>query len=145
VQIMAESKLENLTESVSRDILARAGISDEAADKLDRLYEEAPMLGGTVDQEISIQITNGHGSGEVDKTTAWVTITGYFEIKEPASGTWTIIAKDGGKTVFNRSGLKKGDRVDFSYKTDFKLHLKVEAIWSEGGDTTLKAFIHATY
>jgi len=140
-----ETKLERLTESVSNDILSRAGISDETAEKLKRLYEEAPELRGTVDEDIKVKITSGRGSGEVDKTTCWVTIKGNFEIKEPGNGTWTITAKDGAKTVFNRSGLKKGEKVDFSYKTDFKLNLKVEAVWSEGGDTTLEAHIHATY
>lgn len=142
---MAETKLEKLTESMSNDILSRAGISDEAAEKLKRLYEEAPELGGEIDQNIEVKITNGRGSGEVEKITCWVTIKGDFEIDEPANGTWTITAKDGAKTVFNRSGLKKGEKVEFSYKTDFKLNLKVEAIWSEGGDTTLKAHISATY
>lgn len=142
---MADIKLEKLAESVSNDILFRAGISAEAADRLNRLYEETPELKGTIDQDIAVKITNGRGSGEVDKTTAWVTIRGYCEIKEPSMGTWTITAKDGEKTVFNRSGLKIGERIDFNYKTDFKLHLKIEAIWSEGKDTTLKAHIHATY
>ena len=142
---MADTKLENLAESVSSDILSRAGISDEAAEKLTRLHEEAIDLGGTVDQDITVPITNGRGSGETKKTTWGVTIKGYFEITEPSNGTWTITAKDGGNTVFSRSGIKKGDKVDFSYKTGFKLDLKIEAIWSEGGNTTLEAHIHATY
>jgi hypothetical protein len=141
---MAYVKMDKLADSASKDIQSKLGISDEVADKLNRLYEGA-KLDGVIDEDVCFDIINGYGHGELDKTTWGVTIDGNFTITSPDNGTWHIIAKDGDKVIFDVNGIKKGNPIHIHYKTGFKLHLKVEAWWSEGGNTKLCLHIHASY
>jgi hypothetical protein len=56
---------------VSNDIQSKSGISDDVAAMLNRLYEGA-KLGGTIDQDVTVDIANGHGQGGLDKTTYYI-------------------------------------------------------------------------
>ncbi|WP_440955510.1 hypothetical protein ACSAZK_00585 [Methanosarcina sp. Mfa9] len=91
--------------------------------------------------DISIPIKNGCGLAKTSKTTLKATVTGYFEIISPDTGTWSILARMNGKTILDIKNVKKGQKLEFSHKTGLKTKLEVEAIWSENKDTTLK--VHA--
>ncbi len=108
--------------------------------------EEEALIGASKVIQITIPIRNGHGSAKSPKTvTAWVTIDGNFMIEAPSEGTWHIVAKANGKTIFDKSGVKKGSPVHFRVKTEFTTELSVTADWSIKKNTNLEVKIHANY
>ena len=131
-------------ESKIKEIHSLLGISDEVIHKIDRLYEGG-LLGKTVDTDVSFDIHQGRGSGKYDKTTCWVTLDGYFTITSPNEGTWHFVVKDGNTVIIDANNVHKGNPIHFRYKTGGKIHLQLDAWWSEAKDTKLIAHIHATY
>lgn len=125
----------------------RLGVDPEQVGALETKLPPEGLLGGSIDQTFKLPIHNGSGSISESKTTLGVTITGYFEIIAPDSGTWHIVVKVDSVTVVDKSGLKKGDRVNFTAKTSFwsKTPFEITATWSESADTTLEVKLHATY
>ncbi|WP_321429479.1 hypothetical protein [uncultured Methanolobus sp.] len=131
--------------AVHNDIMAHIGISDAQLEKLMKLYQEEVILGASKDITFNLNVKNGKGHQSVSQTTAWVTISGNFEITSPDEGTWDIVVKDGNDTILNKKGVKKGEKISFKHKTGWKANISLDVTWSEAKDTTLKAKIHASY
>ncbi|SFM68330.1 hypothetical protein [Methanolobus profundi] len=139
------ANMTGMMNSVHNDIMGHIGINDAQLKKLIALSQEEVLLGGTKDITFKLPVKNGKGHQSVSQTTAWVTISGNFEITSPDEGTWDIVVKDGSSTILNKKGVKKGQKVDFKHKTGFKANISLDAKWSESKDTTLEAKIHASY
>lgn len=95
--------------------------------------------------DVTVPVKNGTGSKDFGwKPTFGATGTGYAEITAPDKGAWDILVYD--KTakqyIIKKYGVKKGEKVYFSYETSFwGVHPVVNVTWSEGGDTTLVVHI----
>lgn len=109
----------------------------------------ALMLDGTIDMPFSMPVVGGSGSITTEKkTTAWVSISGYFQLTVPPDGTWNIQVTDStksGRVVLSARGVTCGQQVPFSYKTGFTCQLKFSVQWSQADDTTLQGQLHASY
>ena len=132
--------MDKFFKSISQDLKAQAGLSDEHLEKL-----EAMALKGSFDDDISVPVKNGHGTVSTSKTTFGITMEGHFEIKSPDNGTWTLVVKDGKNTIINKSGVKKGEQIPFKYHTGFKISMHFDAKWSEIKDTTLIIHVKGKY
>ena len=149
-EIKMSEQIENanmaeMINSVHNDIMGHIGINDAQLKKLITLSQEEFLLGGTKDITFKLPIKNGKGHQSVSQTTAWVTISGDFEITSPDEGTWDIVVKDGKDTILNKSDVKKDQKISFKHKTGFTVNISLDATWSESKDTTLVAKIHASY
>lgn len=131
--------------AMHNDIMAHIGITSAQLEKLMKLSREEVILGASKDITFNLDVKNGKGHQSVSQTTAWVTISGSFEIISPDEGTWDIVVKDGGSTILDKKGVKKGDSISFKHKTGFKANISLDVTWSESKDTTLVAKIHASY
>ena len=132
--------MDKFFKSISQDLKAQAGLSDEHLEKL-----EAMALKGSFDNDISVPVKNGHGTASTSKITLGITMEGHFEIKSPDNGTWTLVVKDGKNTIINKSGVKKGEQIPFKYHTGFKTSMHFDAKWSEIKDTTLIIHVKGKY
>ena len=132
--------MDNFFESISQDLKAQAGLSDEHLEKL-----EVMALEGSLDTDISVSVKNGHGTAQKSKNTFGITLEGHFEIKSPDKGTWTLVVKDGKHTIINKGGVKKGEQIPFKYHTGFKISLHFDATWSEKKDTKLIIHLKGKY
>ncbi|WMW21583.1 hypothetical protein RE476_09315 [Methanolobus mangrovi] len=139
------SDLVEMMNSVHNGLMGHVGINEAQLQQLVQLSQEEVILGGTKDITFKLPIKNGKGHQSVSQTTAWVTISGDFEITSPDEGTWDIVVKDGKDTILNKSGIKKGQKISFKHKTGFTANISLDATWSESKDTTLVAKIHASY
>ena len=144
---MKTNELATILESVENTVKAKLPLNQEQLDKIVNLPESEAEANGSIDQDFSVPITMGTGKVEESKSTYGVTIKGYFDIKSPDDGTWTIIAKIAGKTVVDEHDIVKGDKINFTAKTDFWSKTKVEIIasWSEEKDTELTVHMKADY
>lgn len=101
---------------------------------------------GTACQHFSHPVQNGDGEYTMPpKTTADVCIKGYFKIKKPDEGTWTVEGHDGEKRIFRQENVKKDDKVDFKYKSGWTLNLRVKFTWSKSENTTIDGFVKYGY
>lgn len=109
----------------------------------------ARVFDGTIDMPFSMPVLGGSGSLTTEKkTTAWVGISGYFQLAAPPEGTWNLQVTDvarSGRVVLSAQGIQCGQQVPFSYKTGFTCQLKFSVQWSQADDTTLQGQIHASY
>jgi|UPI000693D8F8 hypothetical protein len=142
---LENTELAGTMTAVHNDIMAHIGITDAQLEKLMKLSQEEVILGASKDITFKLNVKNGKGHQSVSQTTAWVTISGSFEITSPDEGTWDIVVKDGSHTILNKKGVKKGDKISFKHKTGFKANISLDVTWSEAKDTTLEAKIHASY
>ena len=132
--------MDNIFENVGSDLKLQAGLSDEQLEKL-----EAIVLKGSIDDDISVSVKNGHGTASKSKTTWGITLEGYFKIKSPDNGTWKLVVKDDNHTIINKSGVKKGEQIPFKYHTGFKTSMHFDVKWSEKKDTTLTIHVKGKY
>ncbi|MCP3167935.1 hypothetical protein [Myxococcus qinghaiensis] len=109
----------------------------------------AMVLGGTVDMPFSIPIVGGEGALTTEKkVTAWVSISGYFQVAAPPEGTWSIQVTDtarSGRLVLAAQGIQCGQQVPFTYKTGITCQLSFTVQWSQADDTTLQGQVHTRY
>lgn len=143
---MSANTLGDILQKIGDHAGRSLGITQEQAIALPEEPKEL-MVKGTVDQNFKVTIKSGNGSVEASKYTFGVTVTGYFVIESPNEGTWKVVATVAGKTVVNKSGVKKGEQISFTAKTNFwsDTEMKVVATWSIGSDTTATVLVHATY
>jgi hypothetical protein len=140
-----EIGLDKINMDVKKKIMEEAKINETQLTKIEQLFEEGIAVRGTIDQDLSITIKNGTGTAKLSKTTWWVSISGNATIKSPDEGSWHIVVKDGNDIIFDKRDVKKGQIIDFKYKTGFKLNLNATAEWSEKKDTTLVIHLHLNY
>ena len=143
---MSANTLGDILQKIGDHAGRSLGITQEQAIALPEKPKEL-MVQGTVNQTFKIPIKSGKGSVEASKYTYGVKLTGYFVVESPNEGTWNIVATVAGKTVMNKSGVKKGEQIQFTAETNFwsDTEVKVVATWSVGGDTTATVLVHATY
>ena len=144
---MKTNELAAILESIEHTVKAKLPLNHEQLDKIVSLPESEAEVMGSIGQDFSIPIAMGTGKVEESKSTLGVTIKGYFDIKSPDDGTWTIIAKVAGETVVDKHDVAKGDKINFTAKTNFWSKTKVEIIasWSEKKDTKLTVYMNAEY
>ncbi|WP_242492544.1 hypothetical protein [Methanolobus psychrotolerans] len=140
-----KNDLEQMMNSVHNGFMGHMGINEAQFGKLVKLSQEEVLLGASKDITFKMAVKNGKGHASASQTTAWISISGYFEITSPDEGTWNVIVKDGNNTILSQTGVKKGQRIDIIYKTGFSVNLSLDATWSESKDTTLAANIRVTY
>jgi hypothetical protein len=64
-----------------------------------KLSQEKVVLGASKYITLNLNVKNSKGHQSVSQTTAWVTISGNFDITSPDGGTWDIVVKDGNDTI----------------------------------------------
>jgi hypothetical protein len=128
-------------DEIGNEIHSKLGIDGDVVEKLRGLR----ALNGTKDIEFDISVKQGKGSGSSEQTTWWKTLTGYGEILAPDEGSWHIVAKIDGKTFIDKTGVQKGQKINFTTGTGFKSKFEIDAEWSEIKDTDLKLKLHVTY
>lgn len=142
---MENNGLSNILETIGDSVKAKLSLNDEQMENIESIAESELGVIGTIDQDFTIKVINGTGSESASKKTWSVTITGDFEIKSPDEGTWTFLVKVAGKTVLDKDGVKKGDKIKFSAKTKYRTKVEIIVSWSEKKDTTLMVHMKASY
>ncbi|NVJ21602.1 hypothetical protein HUW62_10280 [Myxococcus sp. AM011] len=109
----------------------------------------AMVLGEAVDMPFSMPIVGGMGSLTTERQiTAWVSLSGYFQVAAPPEGTWSIRVTDmarSGRLVLAAQGIPCGQQVPFSYRTGITCQLRFSVQWSQADDTTLQGQVHTRY
>ena len=143
---MSANTLGDILQKIGDHAGRSLGITQEQAIALPEKPKEWNVQ-GTVDQNFYVPIKSGKGWIEAIMYTYGVTITGYFVIESPDEGTWNIVVTVDDKIVVNQSGVKKGEQMPFTAETNFwsDTKVKVDATWSNGGDTAAAMGVHATF
>jgi hypothetical protein len=145
---MNSKRLVDVLDSISEKAKSQLPLEDEDIKAIEsRPESEIEALGASIDQDFSLKIQDGEGTEKESKNTYGVTLNGYFSVKSPDDGTWEMVAKVAGNTVVDKKNVKKGEKINFTAKTNFwsKTEVLIRCSWSEKKDATLTVQLHATY
>jgi hypothetical protein len=137
------------------DVLG-AGMEDMAEAKEDQSkieqYRTLKGLHGKIDETFTVKVVAGYGKiTTAKKYTAGAHPKGTMTITQPEGGEWGLKVVDRQypppkyKPIIDAKGVKKGQSLDWDYKTGLKCQLEIEVRWSEKTDTALKIHLNATY
>ncbi|MFY2559335.1 hypothetical protein ACN469_17010 [Corallococcus terminator] len=144
LQAMGEATAARLKLTPEQQVLLANHVDDEGGEA-----KAARALGGTIDMPFSMPVVGGSSSLTTEKkTTAWASISGYFQLTAPPNGVWSLQVTDtarSGRVVLSAQAVPCGQQVPFSYKTGFTCQLRLSVQWSQADDTTLQGQLHARY
>lgn len=117
---------------------ASAAVPASAEGQLGRLLQAIKEGGGWA--RFSVEDGRG-GYRSAAVPVAGLSLDGCFQVVQPATGTWTLTARDLLGDGRIEATVGAGEPVRFSYEAGFRTQLDVVVEWSEPRDTTLVVWI----
>lgn len=115
-----------------------AAVPTSAEGQLGRLLQAVKEGGGWA--RFSVEEGRG-GYRSAAVPVAGLSLDGCFQVVQPATGTWTLTARDLLGDGRIEATVGAGEPVRFSYEAGFRTQLDVVVEWSEPRDTTLVVWI----